>query len=48
MTVQVFYKNKPNLDIPSLVALFADEKFQVKNTGSFFTEAENSYIQSQS
>ena len=40
MSVQVFYKNKPKLSDLSVVALFGNEKFEIKNLRSFFSKNE--------
>ena len=34
MSVQVFYKNKAKLSGPGVIALFGNEKFQIKNLKS--------------
>ena len=44
MTVQVVYKNKAKSSNSSVIALFADEKFQVNNTDGCLTKNETSYI----
>ncbi len=40
MSVQVFYKNKAKLSDLGVVALFANEKFEIKNIRSFFSKNE--------
>ena len=44
MTVQVVYKSKAKLSNSGAIALFVDEKFQIKNTGSFLSKNEILYI----
>jgi len=45
MSVQVFYKNKVKLSSPGVIALFGNEKFQIKNLKSCFSKSEASYIE---
>ena len=45
MTVQVLYKNKAKSSNSGVVALFAEDKFQIKNTGSFLSKNEISYVE---
>ena len=45
MTVQVFYKNKAKSSNLGVIALFVDEKFQIKNTNGFLSKNEISYIE---
>jgi len=45
MSVQVIYKNKAKLGNPGVIALFGDEKFQIKNLGDLFSKNETSYIE---
>ena len=45
MTVQVVYKNKAKSSNSGVIALFADEKFQIKNRGDFLSNNEFSYIE---
>ena len=45
MSVQVFYKNKAKLSGPGVIALFGNEKFQIKNLKSSFSKSEASYIE---
>ena len=44
MTVQVNYTNKDKSSDLSVIALFADEKFQIKNISNFFSKNETSYF----
>ena len=45
MTVQVNYTNKDKSSDLGVVALFADEKFQIKNINDFFSKNETSYFE---
>ena len=45
MSVQVFYKNKAKLSSPGVIALFGNEKFQIKNLKSSFSKSEALYIE---
>ncbi len=45
MTVQVVYKNKAKSSNSGVIALFVDEKFQIKNRGGFLSNSEISYIE---
>ena len=45
MTVQVLYKNKAKSSNLGVIALFAEDKFQIKNTGSFLSKNEISYTE---
>ena len=45
MSVQVVYKNKAKSGNPGVIALFADEKFRIKNTNGFLSKNEISYIE---
>ena len=45
MTVQVLYKNKAKSSNLGVIALFAEDKFQIKNTGSFLSKNEISYVE---
>ena len=45
MSVQVVYKNKAKSDNLGVIALFADEKFRIKNTNGFLSKNEISYIE---
>ena len=45
MSVQVVYKNKAKPSNPGVIALFADEKFRIKNTNGFLSKNEISYIE---
>ena len=45
MSVQVIYKNKAKLSGLGVIALFGDEKFQIKNLGVSFPKKEASYIE---
>ena len=45
MTVQVLYKNKAKSSNSGVIALFAEDKFQIKNTGSFLSKNEISYTE---
>ena len=45
MSVQVFYKNKAKLSGTGVIALFSNEKFQIKNLRSSFSKSEASYIE---
>ena len=45
MSVQIVYKNKAKSGNSGVIALFADEKFQIKNTGGFLSKNEILYIE---
>ena len=45
MSVQVVYKNKAKSSNLGVIALFADEKFRIKNTNGFLSRNETSYIE---
>jgi len=45
MSVQVFYKNKAKSGSPGVIALFGNEKFEIKNLSASFSKNEASYIQ---
>ena len=45
MTVQVLYKNKSKSSNSGVIALFTEDKFQIKNTGSFLSKIETSYVE---
>ncbi len=45
MSVQVLYKNKAKSGNLRAIAIFADEKFQIKNVGTFLSKNEASYVQ---
>ena len=45
MSVQVIYKNKAKSSVPGVIALFGDEKFQIKNLSTLFSKNEASYIE---
>ncbi len=45
MSVQVFYKNKAKLSSPGVIALFGNDKFQIKNLKSSFSKSEALYIE---
>ena len=45
MSVQVVYKNKAKSANLGVIALFADEKFRIKNTNGFLSKNETSYIE---
>ena len=45
MSVQVFYKNKAKSGSPGVIALFGNEKFEIKNLSAVFSKNEASYIQ---
>ena len=45
MTVQVNYINKAKSSDPVVLAIFADEKFQIKNVSDFFSKNETSYFE---
>ena len=45
MTVQVDYKNKAKSSNSGVVALFVDEKFQIKNRSGFLSNSQISYIE---
>ena len=45
MTVQVLYKNKAKSSNSGVIALFTEDKFQIKNTGSFLSKNETSYVE---
>ena len=45
MTVQVLYKNKLKSSNIGVVALFTEEKFQIKNTDGFLSKKETFYVE---
>ena len=45
MTVQVNYINKAKSGDLVVLAIFADEKFQIKNISDFFSKNETSYFE---
>ena len=45
MSVQVVYKNKAKSANLGVIALFADEKFKIKNINGFLSRNETSYIE---
>ena len=45
MTIQVVYKNKDKSGNQDVIAVFADEKFQIKNTSDFFSKNETSSLE---
>ena len=45
MSVQVVYKNKGKSSNSGIIALFANEVFQVKNLLSFMSGNESSFVQ---
>ena len=45
MTVQVLYKNKVKSSNLGVIALFAEDKFQIKNASSFLSKNEFSYVE---
>ena len=45
MTVQVLYKNKVKSSNLGVIALFAEDKFQIKNASSFLSKKETSYVE---
>ena len=44
MTIQVVYKNKAKSGNQDVIAVFANEKFQIKNTSDFFSKNETSSL----
>ena len=42
MTIQVVYKNKAKSSNLGAIALFANEKFEIKNTSGFLSKNETS------
>ena len=44
MTIQVVYKNKAKSSNQGVIALFANEKFEIKNTSSFLSKNEASSL----
>ena len=40
MTIQVVYKNKDKSGNQDVIAVFADEKFQIKNTGGHLSKSQ--------
>ena len=42
MTIQVVYKNKAKSSNQGVIALFANEKFEIKNTSGFLSKNETS------
>ena len=45
MTVQVNYTNKDKSRVQGVIALFTEDKFQTKNTRSFLSKNETSYVE---
>ena len=45
MTVQVLYKNNVKSGNIGVVALFTEDKFQIKNTGGFLSKKETFYVE---
>ena len=45
MTVQVLYKNKAKTSNLGVIALFVEDKFQIKNASSFLSKNEFSYVE---
>ena len=45
MTIQVVYKNKAKSGNQDVIAVFADEKFQIKNINDFFSKNETSSLE---
>ena len=45
MSVQVVYKNKAKSSNSGVIALFAEDKFQLNNTRSFLSKNETSYVE---
>ena len=45
MTIQVVYKNKAKSGNQDVIAVFANEKFQIKNTSDFFSKNETSSLE---
>ena len=45
MTIQVVYKNKAKSGNQDVIAVFANEKFQIKNTSGFFSKNETSSLE---
>ena len=45
MSVQVVYKNKVKSSNSGVIALFSEDRFQIKNTGSFLSKIETSYVE---
>ena len=45
MSIQVVYKNKAKSSNSGVIALFTEDKFQIKNTKNFLSKDENSYVE---
>ena len=45
MTVQVLYKNNAKSANTGVITLFTEEKFQIKNKGTFLSKNEVSYVE---
>ena len=45
MSVQVVYKNKVKSSNSGVIALFAEDKFQLKNTRNFLSKNETFYVE---
>ena len=45
MTVQVLYKNNVKSGNIGVIALFTEDKFQIKNTGGFLSKKETFYVE---
>ena len=45
MSVQVVYKNKAKSSNSGVIALFVEDKFQLKNARSFLSKNETSYVE---
>ena len=45
MTVQVLYKNKSKSSNLGVIALFSEDKFQIKKTNNFLSKNEVSYVE---
>ena len=45
MTVQVLYKNKSKSSNLGVIALFSEDKFQIKNANRFLSKNEASYVE---
>ena len=45
MTVQVNYTNRDKSRDPHVIALFTEDKFQIKNIGNFLSKNETSYVE---
>ena len=45
MTVQVLYKNKSKSSNLGVIALFSEDKFQIKNAKSILSKNQASYVE---